>query len=173
MEDKLKKRKPNRLKGFDYSRPNFYFVTLCTHDRQRIFGHIKNASLYSPQDIDKLAVTLLKETCQYYEVDLDEYIVMPDHIHIIVAFKKESKIDLSDFVKSFKRKFTSAYVKGVKVGKYLPYNEKIWQKSFHDRVIRDDDELNILRSYIRENIQRWEDKERFAKLPWEKDKGEV
>ena len=77
----LPKRKPQRLRGFDYSKANYYFVTICTDERKDLFGEIGKLN-----ELGNLAEKKLLEIEHYYEnVFVDKYVIMPNHIHAIIV----------------------------------------------------------------------------------------
>ena len=86
--DKLPKRKQNRLKEYDYCMPGYYFVTICAYDRKYLFGEIIDDNMElndSGQMVDKILRTLPE--C-YHGISIDNYIVMPNHIHAIILIKQ-------------------------------------------------------------------------------------
>ena len=84
MTKKLTRKPRNRLEGYDYSQSNYYYVTICTDERKEWFGEIKNDQmiLNDHGQIVRQQWQWLAE--QYTYVELDEYIVMPNHIHGIL-----------------------------------------------------------------------------------------
>ena len=101
---------------------------------------------------------------QYYNVKLDQYIIMPNHIHGIIIINKNNVNEradtrpaptTSDVICSFKSKCTMAYLNYLKQNNtYIPLT--IWQRSFYDHIIRDDRTLNKMREYIENNPENWE-----------------
>ena len=91
-------------------------------------------------------------------VALDEFVVMPDHIHGIVFLTRtptnETGPSIGDISTWFKSTTVERYRNEVRSGRWQPYVGKLWQKNFHDRVLREG-ELDIRRSYIQQNPDRW------------------
>lgn len=85
--NELPKRKQIRLKNYDYSQNGYYFITICTHNRQKLFGEIVGATLCGrPNNPDKMIEKwLLELENKFYAVNICEYIIMPDHIHFIIS----------------------------------------------------------------------------------------
>ena len=147
------KRKSTRLKEFDYSQFGYYFVTICIKERKDFFSKIKNSSIILSK-YGNIISEILINMQSYYNVEIDYYVIMPDHIHLIIILDKdESKknYSLSDVIGKFKS-FSSK-----KIRKVLEVEEKFeWQKSFYDRIIRNEKELYKIRKYIQENPLRWD-----------------
>jgi REP element-mobilizing transposase RayT len=147
----MKNRKPNRIPGYDYSCPGAYFVTICVQNRIPAFGAIKNDEmcLNNCGEILKKQWFWLGE--QYRYITLDEFIVMPDHIHGIVIIKESN---LNDKIKPLHEiigvlKTTSS--KHIHLAGNIEFK---WQRSFYDRIVRTEEDLNIIRNYIRCNPMR-------------------
>ena len=149
----LSKRKSTRLKEFDYSQFGYYFVTICIKDRKDFFSKIENSSIVLSK-FGNIIDEMLINFHSYYNVEIDYYVIMPDHIHLIIILDKdESKnnYSLSDVIGKFKS-FSSKQIR-----KILQGEEKFeWQKSFYDRIIRNEKELYQIRKYIQENPLRWD-----------------
>ena len=92
-------RKPTRIPGYDYSKCNYYFITLCTYDKKCIFG--------SPQNLNRLG-KIVQEDIEniknhYKSVRVDNYVVMPNHVHMIIALQDEiHNPNISSLVALFK-----------------------------------------------------------------------
>lgn len=171
---KLVQRKETRLKDYDYSLNGYYFVTVCSKDRQNIFGKYKcpvGAALASARDNIQLSIIgqIIEKQWQcipnqYNNVKSDQYIIMPNHIHGILIINNNdihkraqtsSAPTLSSIIRSFKSKSTMEYLKYI--NDYdLNISGKIWQRSFYDHIIRDDRSLAAIREYIVKNPENWE-----------------
>jgi REP element-mobilizing transposase RayT len=158
-------RKANRLKGFNYSQAGKYFVTICVKDRESCFGQIQNGVM-SLNNLGKIVKQVWVNLPRHYPyIVLDEYVVMPNHFHGIViiqypdhvgaGFKPAptlliKKYSLSEIIRGFKT-FSSRQIN-------QSINDSIfrWQRSFYDRVIRNERELNRIRDYIKNNPLNWQ-----------------
>ena len=88
------RRRSIRLKGYDYSKPGGYFITLCTQDREPIFGKI-TGGVFIPSEVGAMVTRYwLHIEAEYENIKLDEYIVMPDHMHMIIWLTKEMSDDI-------------------------------------------------------------------------------
>lgn len=155
----LPQRKHPRLKDYDYSQNGYYFVTICTYNRERIFGEIVGATLRGrPNRPDKIIEKYLFELeNKYQNVKLDYYVIMPDHIHMILFISGDhAGSPLPQIIDWFKTMTTNEYIKGVKTGLYPPFQKHIWQRSFYEHVIRNENDLYETRKYIENNPLKWE-----------------
>ncbi|MCX6740309.1 MAG: hypothetical protein NTZ49_03720 [Candidatus Parcubacteria bacterium] len=162
-----KDRKLNRWQGYDYSFPGYYFVTICTKGRGPFFGEIKDFEK-ALNDLGKIAHDYWQEIPKHFKnCELDEFIVMPNHIHgILYIFynnedeyrKNVGNADLRSLrnTKMVLPKIILQYKSSVtrRINNQFKINFA-WQKSFHDRVIRNDDELSKIRDYIFANPAKW------------------
>lgn len=142
--------KPLRLQGFDYSANSAYFVTLCVDGHRLLFEHPCAARMV--QDV-------FSSVMYYYQpIQAPKYVVMPNHFHAILEIyeQTETKNSISDIVKSFKRESTKEYLKLIKWGFLQDFEGKLWQKSFHDRIIRNEQEYQMVWEYIDNNPLQWE-----------------
>ena len=151
----LPRRKSPRLQGYDYSQPGLYFVTLCSYKKRKLFGNVAE---------DSIAARLLWEAWgetmgQYPGVSSDHFVVMPNHVHGIVQIQRAdtgSAPTLPDVMQAFKRLSTLRYIEQVRKGKLQPFERHIWQRSFHDHVIRSEKDYQKIWEYIDNNPLKWE-----------------
>lgn len=172
----FKSQKQYRYKGYDYSQDGFYFVTVCCKNREMFFGDVVAAKMQL-SEIGKIAKKFWLEIFDHFPfVKLDKSIIMPNHVHGIIEIDNETvgprTIGTQNFAflrgehGEYRNKFgsqsknLSSIIRGFKIGvtKYAKNNNIIfaWQTRFHDRIIRNDDELNRIRQYIMDNPKKWE-----------------
>ena len=147
-------RKRNRLPNYDYSQTGCYFVTLCTQNRYPFFQiETDNHQSISNQIIHQW----LKETQKKFpHVAIDKYVIMPDHIHMIVNIRQSTpECSLEDIMWYFKTMTTNAYIRYVKSGLLPPFKQKLWQRSYYDHVIRNQQDYNEIWEYIQYNPTKW------------------
>ena len=165
---KLPYRKSIRLKNYDYSSNGYYFVTICTQNREKLFGEIVGATLCGrPNNPDKLIVKWLLEMEKKFKgVKIDEYIVMPNHIHFIIKRTGDhtgSTGDhtgsplLRDIIGWFKTMTTNEYIAGVKDGRFMPFKGRLWQRNYYEHIIRNYDNYINIADYIQNNPLKWEE----------------
>ena len=146
------KRKNLRLQDFDYSQNGYYFITICTHKRQRLFGDIVGATLCGRpgQMIEKW---LFEIQNKFEDVIIYDYVIMPDHLHFIMSKTGDhTGSPLRDIVGWFKTMTTNDYIKKVKKNEYAPFVDKIWQRGYFEHIIRDEKDYLTKAEYIRNNI---------------------
>jgi uncharacterized protein (TIGR00252 family) len=158
--------KSPRLSGFDYSQAGAYFVTVCVQGRQALLGEIIHGEMRFNQ-AGYMAERWWKELERKFPlIKIDEYhVVMPNHFHGIVFIPElpaatteggHTGPPLQRIVQWFKAMTTNEYIHGVKEHGWPQFKGSLWQRSFYDRVIRDEASLNRIREYISTNPLRWD-----------------
>ena len=146
------KRKNLRLKDFDYSSKGCYFVTICTHNRQKLFGEIVGATLCG-RPVQMIEKWLLEVEHKFTDVKICEYVIMPDHIHFILSKTGDhAGSPLRDIIGWFKTMTTNEYIRKVREKEYPPFNNKIWQRDYYEHIIRDESDFLEKAKYIQNNI---------------------
>ena len=158
----MNKRKATRLKKYDYAQNGAYFITICSYKMKRVFGTIVGQGL-APAEMKlskygKIAqeqLFLLEE--RYKTIKIDNFVVMPNHIHIILTIQKTAGASpcptVSDVICAYKS-LTTIICKKNGYGE-----EKVFQSSFYDHIIRDEDDYITKAQYIENNPSKWfEDK---------------
>src|SRR5882724_7742579 len=142
-------RKKLRLVDFDYSTPGYYFVTVCVSARRCILGDV-DESRASLHDLGQLVSEVLQRTPQRHpNVRLDAFVVMPNHLHALLELAG-TEVSLPAVMGAFKSLSTNAAR-----GAGMIADAKLWQRGFHDHVVRDDAGLDRLREYIANNPLKW------------------
>jgi len=143
-----------RFPDFNYSKPGAYFLTICARRNQCLFGEIVEDRMRRNK-IGGIVMSCWNEIPSHFPyVALDAFVVMPNHIHGILLF--------TDVVAGHARplpvvigSFKSAVSKRI--------GTSIWQRSYWDRIIRNEEERNLTRHYVEDNPLRWPtDKEYIA-----------
>ncbi len=151
-------RKPTRSKSVDYGAVGYYFVTLCTHHRQPLFS-IENPTVGNGLCAvpNQIIHTWICETQNKYEnITIDKYIIMPDHIHMILNIREQRMgSSLPDVMRFFKTMTTNAFIRTVKRGVLSAFDTKLWQKSYYDHVIRNQQDYNEVWEYIENTPAKW------------------
>jgi len=157
----FKDRKLNRLKDYDYSLNGYYYVTLCTHERVEVLGAVEDGRVIVNKYGEIVRDAWAKIPEHFKNVKLDEFIVMPNHIHGIIIInnpvgtghalssnENRKNNDLSVVIGSFK----SAVTRQINRTNRMPFQ---WQRSFHDHIIRTTHSLKNIREYIINNPETW------------------
>jgi putative transposase len=160
-------RRSIRLKDWDYRTPGYYFVTICTYQRNLFFAEP------SVKEIVEMTWRLIPKQPHARHVQLDEWIVMPNHLHGLLLLtllegdetapppeKGPRPRSLPSIVGSFK----SSVTRRINRLANTP-GRKIWQRGYYERIVRNERELNAIRRYIQANPARWvEDRENLDSL---------
>ncbi len=161
QENKLPDRKRLRLKDFDYSTSGAYFITVCTRGRKNILSRIvggdvldapKNVELLPYGEIAKKYINQLNDF--YDDIKVDRYVVMPNHIHIIL-FVFENGASRTSPPTTKQHSIVSRFVSTYKRFCNKEYGENIWQRGFYDHVIRGREDYEEIVRYIYDNPARW------------------
>ena len=140
----MRQRKRLRLAGYDYATTGAYFVTVCSMERDQPFGRIVGDTV-ELNPLGRIAEDAWHAGDTFHPgVELEAFLVMPDHVHGIVWLDRRRRPPpLPAVVGAFKARASR------RAGRPL------WQRGYHDRVVRDEIELNALREYIATNPARW------------------
>jgi len=186
---KIHHRKSIRLQNYDYSQNGYYFITICTQNKNCLLGKVENDEIILNQ-FGKIAKDYwLKIEKLHSFVKLDYFTIMPNHIHGIIIIDKNVGVPLvgtqdSDKTKSisknqgrpqgiaptktigeligeFKSLTTNEYIKNVKLGKFPSFEKRIWQRNYYEHIIRNEKSLVKIQEYIICNPATWEKDELF------------
>lgn len=153
----LPKRKPNRLTGYDYSLPGAYFITICVKDRKNLFWENVGASIARPEDVrlssmGKIVDTAIRNISAHYPaVSVDRYTVMPNHVHLLL------QIHTDEHGRTVPAPAISLVIQQMKGHVTKKIGFSVWQKLYHDHVVRGDEDYRKIWEYIENNPFRWED----------------
>ncbi len=148
----LPKRKNIRLNDYNYSSNGAYFITICTKNKENLLWENVGANCVRPLDqlpLSKIGIVIENEIYKlntvYENIKVDKYQIMPNHIHLIIFIYEDSNgrtqfaPTISRIIKQFKGSIT----------KQIGFS--IWQKSFYDRIIRNEKEYQEVWNYIHNN----------------------
>ena len=169
------RRRSIRLRGYDYTQPGAYFVTICTHNRELLFGRVVDGEMV----LNAYGEIVWEEwfkTAQvrpYVELFADEFVVMPNHIHGVVWIvgdmvgaqrrcaptkPKPGGVTPNNVAPgslgAIIRAFKSAVTRRINQMRGTP-GARVWQRNYYEHIIRNDRALNAIRRYIAENPLRW------------------
>ncbi|GIK59212.1 MAG: transposase [Ignavibacteriota bacterium] len=178
-------RKNIRLKEYDYSFPGWYYVTICTFNRINLFGKIADGKMVLNEDGKIVEEEWLQTKEIRKNVDLDYYIIMPNHLHGIiiieqsfedVIIKGRGELNSPEKIDSGRIQYAptndtfispshtlGAIVRGFKSSVTKKIRElsgnselRIWQRNYYEHIIRNDNDLHRIRTYIQNNPLKWE-----------------
>jgi putative transposase len=171
-------RRSIRLKGYDYSQPGAYFVTIVTHQRETLFGEIVNGEMRL-NPLGKLVKKCwLTISIHFPQARLDEFVIMPNHLHgIIFLSMGEASADNALTLLKYpmqadasplppmgtKPQSLGAIIQNFKSistrltnSLYFNSGSKLWQRNYYEHIVRDERELSRIRQYICNNPLQWE-----------------
>src|SRR5258706_14278494 len=153
----LPKRKFVRLQGYDYGQGGGYFVTICSHGRKHLFGNVINGSM-RPNERGQIATDCWLGLPEHYpNVELDDFIVMPNHLHGIIVIIGDQLVrarHASPLLGRLVGSFKSAAARRINQCSDSD-DSPVWQRNYYEHVIRSEQALNRIREYIRNNPQEW------------------
>jgi len=202
-------RRSIRLKGYDYSRPGMYFVTVVSQGRLCYFGEIISGEMILNDAGIMIGSIWLKAPDRFPRMALDVYVVMPNHFHGIVFIRSQENSEdtggehkvrpyipsapirastnddpissrsvgtlktnkehkcphgtregsLGRMMQSFKSITTDEYIVGVKQKDWPAFSGRLWLRNYYEHIIRNEDELAVIRNYILTNPMYWEEDE--------------
>ena len=153
------------MREFDYNTPGAYFITFCTHNRSNILSRIVGAIQESPVSQLTTCGVIVDEVIQsipeHLHATIDRYVIMPNHVHLIVVIAE------SDVLRAIResplqgRSIVSKAVGYIKMNASKAIRQQygdvtVWQRGYHDHVIRNQDDYEMIAKYIHENPLRWE-----------------
>jgi len=168
-------RRSIRLRGYDYRQAGAYFVTICSQNRECMFGQVVEGQmiLNAPGHMVEL---VWRELPQHYPgIEVDAFVVMPNHVHGIIILvgagpracpdksgqpqgvTPTTTMSLPDVVHRFKSLTTARYRRGVLQDSWPAFPGRLWQRNYHEHVVRSEEELNRIQQYVIDNPLHWEE----------------
>lgn len=147
----IKNRQSIRLKNYDYSQSGLYFMTICTQNRECLFGDIIGhpVSMILNQ-YGKIIENVWESLPDHHSVELDVFQIMPNHVHfilhIVLGASRRAPTMLGFIVGMFKTECTKQINKLRNT-----HGQKIFQRNYYERIIRTENDLNKIREYIKLN----------------------
>mgnify|MGYP000864351402 FL=1 len=174
MDNNKYNRRSIRLKNYDYSSPGAYFITIVTNNRQYLFGEIVNNEMIL-NEYGEIANKYWYEIPKHYtNTQLDEYVIMPNHIHgiiFIVGAIHELPLQQNEFPQLIQRRkmLLPKIIGRFKMNAAKQINQirqnhgiPVWQRNYYEHIIRNDNELNKIREYIINNPLTWQTDENYV-----------
>jgi putative transposase len=186
LDPGLHRRRSIRIPGHDYAAPAAYYITICTKNRECLFGTVA-AGTMRLNSIGEIARLCWEEIPIHFpNVETDTFVIMPNHVHGIL-WVNGRQTDVSVGANNYlplqptrsrlfpmghgTSKTVGSIIRGFKIGVMTGVRKKfparpIWQRNYYERVIRNDPELNRIRQYIADNPAQWEsDRNNPGRIP--------
>jgi REP element-mobilizing transposase RayT len=153
------------MPGFDYSSSNWYYVTICTHERECLFGNVINGEQNLNLFGQIINMEWLKLRVRFLSITLGASVIMPNHLHGIIILnngRENPTPTLGQIIAYFKYQTTKEYNRvGAGFSRPCDHYNKLWQRNYYEHIIRDEGELNFSQ-YIEDNPRNWGQDELFA-----------
>ena len=179
--DKRLHRRSIRLPEYDYTQAGVYYITICSHEREHIFGEICDGQMVL-NAIGQIVADEWSQTAQKRpNIALDAYVIMPNHVHGIIVISESTNIlpptierfgqPTSNSIPTIVRLFKSAATKRINIFRNT-WHQPVWQRNYYEHVVRGEADLDRIRTYIANNPVQWaEDRENepgTAMARWDK-----
>ncbi len=173
-----------RLKGYDYSQSGAYFVTICTQGRECLFGDVVDGEMRLNEAGCMIQKWWNESAEKFKNAEVDEYAIMPNHFHGIILIvgaalcgRPEINVQpsttentkagqphrvaptLGNIIDWFKTMTTNEYIRNVRQKNWTPFNGKLWQRTYYEHIIRNEQSLQEIREYITNNPAKWAEDE--------------
>ena len=175
-------RRSIRLKGYDYTQPGGYYITIVVQERECLFGDVVDGKMRLNDAGGMVERWWAELGNKFPHVIPDTCVVMPNHFHGIVVITDEQRTHvgyqgahndhqgahndhqgahtgapLPEIVQWFKTMTTNEYIRGVKTLGWIPFSGKLWQRNYYEHIIRSDVSLERIQQYITDNPARWDE----------------
>jgi REP element-mobilizing transposase RayT len=167
------RRRSIRLKGYDYSQPGAYFVTVCVYLRSCLLGEVLEGEMRLNKSGHIVEACWNDLPDHYAHVQLDAFVIMPNHVHGVIVLTHDGGTDRVNVGAGFKpaptgpqgtakrhglpeivRAFKTFSSRRINEWRRMP-GAPVWQRNYYEHVIRGDAELNGIREYVHSNPARW------------------
>lgn len=152
------KRKQNRLKDYDYDSAGAYFITVCTQDRKCLLSHIVGGGAFdAPENqltsMGKIVEKYIQSGNHIDRVTVEKYVIMPNHVHLLLIV---DMVDGTSRAPSPTNAVIPHFMSTFKRFCHRDIGQKIFQRSYHDHVVRDRQDYLKIWEYIDDNPKQWE-----------------
>ena len=173
-------RRSIRIPGYDYAQEGWYFITICTYQREKLFGEIINKNIKLNKYGKIVYDEWIKSSKIRHEIEINEFIIMPNHLHGIIKIIGNNCgrgyrpvaptntygviIPSGPYPKSIGSLiagFKSSATKQINIIRQTP-GSRIWQRNYWEHIIRDEKDLNRIRQYIINNPLKWPEDKYFS-----------
>ncbi|MCM1364424.1 MAG: transposase [Faecalibacterium sp.] len=161
------KRKSNRLVNYSYNSQGLYFVTICTQKKECILSEIVEHDATGIVDNQLMEYgkvvenQILEMNNKYNDIIAKQYVIMPNHIHVILEVQNTNNVKPTS---SRANELIPRYISTLKRFCNAKIGFNIWQRSYHDHIIRNENDYQAISQYIDSNPIKWKE-DRFYVLP--------
>ena len=165
MDYQFPARKPLRISYYDYNTPGAYFLTFCTYNRKPFLSRVvePTAESYELQltTCGKIVDAVIQNIPAHLHVTIDRYVIMPNHVHLIAVITDEDVLRAIRESPLQSRTIISKMIGYIKMNASRAIRQHygdvvVWQRGYHDHVIRNQGDYVALVEYIQTNPIRWE-----------------
>ncbi len=163
-KEQFPKRKPTHMKSFDYSENHRYFITICSDGKRKMVSDISVGEGLAPPVIHLSAIgkiieeQLLALSTRYPQIEIENHVIMPNHLHMILRLENTGGASPSptthDIICTLKSLVTRSC-------RQIGYRGNIWQRSYYEHIIRNEDDYKNTWIYIDNNPARWSEDEYY------------
>jgi REP element-mobilizing transposase RayT len=167
----MNNRRSIRLQAYDYASEGAYFITICTTVRQPWFGDVRDEIMHLNDAGSMVHVEWQNLAMRFPQIELDTFIIMPDHIHGIICITNDAPPtpephsnkhphgtivgSIGRIIQAFKSITTNTYIQAVHQYGWQAFPGKLWQRNYYEHIIRNEHEHQGIREYILHNPLRW------------------
>ena len=162
----LPQRKHTRLPGYDYSAPGAYFITVCTHKHKCILSEITVGAIHESPTVHLTPAGLCVQratedlAARFPDLRVEKYVIMPNHLHLLIEIAEDRAVRERPLRSERKRSLLDMAVGFLKMNSskqiHAMYPDMaVWQRSYHDHIIRGEDDYREIWNYIDTNPARW------------------
>jgi len=164
-----------RINRYNYAQAGAYFITICTFEKLELFGHITDGTMVINDLGQIVGEEWIKTPIIRPNILLDQFIVMPNHVHGIIIINHEIRRGVLQYAPTNKlcspsqtigaiiRGYKSATTKRINEHRQTP-KRYVWQRNYFDHIIRNDRDLNNIQQYIVNNPAKWDNDEYNMKI---------
>jgi REP element-mobilizing transposase RayT len=147
-------RRSIRLRDYDYSQSGAYFITICTYQKEYLFGEIINYEMQL-NSLGKIVQFYWQGLKNHYDyLQLDEFVIMPNHLHgiliLINTINPTKRKGIPEIIRGFKT-FSAKKINQIR----QRHNVPVWQRNYYEHIIRNESDFNPIREYILNNPKNW------------------
>ena len=155
-------RKPNRLPGYDYSTEGRYFVTICAKGHAALFGQVTvGPSIARLPEVclsaegKAVEAAILGITCHYPSVQVEQFVIMPNHVHLLLGFRSSES-------RAMHGPTLSVVIQQMKGHASKLAGKSLWQLRYYDHIVRDGQDYDRILEYIQNNPAKWTEDRYFV-----------